>query len=562
MLQTKDEIITHINAGTLLEYRQPNLELKQNWHQSDGKKLSAFANRILDNSIWLCVGITDSGKLFGHDENWAKQAEETISNHMNQYLNPQATCIGVTCHEINGQWFIIIECRNPGAVVYWGNSAYKSSGTTIAEMAPAEIMQLTVSLPGLSDYTAQQAFTSYEPQSVRELADLISKRSPKIPITTFDNLSPQDILARLGINDTNASRILFGDSKYRVVYYDAYENPVENKTFAGMFGILKASFAEHVQEWTRTSAGLDRDPYPPRALKEALANAVAHAAYVEKDGDIIVELFLDRLCVSNVCMRESEFFANKWFSRSHNTINSLMMETLRMAGFVDELGRGKNLIFADSLKSGKQPPHVVLETGGRYDRWRLYLYGGTQDTTQLRILNRLKEMYRDEQKALIANALVLWRGQSVSSIRHYIDGESLPLFAEVLSDLGGPIFYYKEKDKIVLHRWVSVLIGEGKDSKQLSDAEEEDLLDSARRLQLDYNHGYITPKELRELAGMGHTRSEQVLSSTLLKKWDERGFLKKTRKGVYQFHGPKRTLTHDQVKEALQSLLADESETT
>lgn len=228
------------------------------------------------------------------------------------------------------------------------------------------------------------------------------------------------------------------------------------------------------------------------------------------------------------------------------------METLRLAGFVDELGRGKNLIFAESLKNGTKPPEVVLEKGGRYDRWRLYLYGGLKDKAQLRIFDRLKEKYGDEQKALIANALVLWRGHTVSDIRQYVDGESSRIFAEVLTDLGGPIFYYQQKDQIVLRRWVSVLLGEGKDSKQLSAAEEADLLDFASKLQLDYYRGYITPKELRNLAGMGNSSSEIVLSSQILRNWKERGIVRKIKKGLYQFAKREPVINMDHILKLLE----------
>jgi hypothetical protein len=236
------------------------------------------------------------------------------------------------------------------------------------------------------------------------------------------------------------------------------------------------------------------------------------------------------------------------------------METLRLAGFVDELGRGKNLIFAESLRNGKKPPEVVLEKGGRYDRWRLYIYGGSQDRTQLRVFQRLKEMYSDEQKVLIANALVLWRGQTVSNIRQYVDGESSRTFAEVLADLHGPIFYYEKNDQIVLRRWVRVLIGEGKDSKQLSAAEEADLFDFASKIHIEYDRGYITPKELRDDAGMGNTPSEVVLSSQILKRWKEQGKVKRFKKGLYQFTKPVRPVDFNALLKLLRTKLSGDKD--
>ena len=193
------------------------------------------------------------------------------------------------------------------------------------------------------------------------------------------------------------------------------------------------------------------------------------------------------------------------------------------------------MIFADSIKKGKRPPYVSLERAGRFDRWRLCLYGGLSNSIQLRLFNRIREIYHSEQKALIAHALILWNNQPVSQIRHYVDSESVPLFAEVLRDLDGPIFFYEKEDRIVLQRWVRVLLKEGKDSKSFTTAEEEQLYRFAYEMQSRYNDFLVTTKEFRRLAHMGDTKSEIVLSSTLLKKWVGEKKVDKVRKGVYKF---------------------------
>src|SRR5208337_4392558 len=111
-----------------------------------------------------------------------------------------------------------------------------------------------------------------------------------------------------------------------------------------------------------------------------------------------------------------------------------------------------------------------------------------------------------------------------------------PIFSDILADVNGPIFYNEATDQIHHKRWVTVLLGEGKDSKQLTAAEEESLFNHVRKMQIEYERGFITPKQLRAHAGMGDTRSEIVLSSLILKKWKEKGELRKVKKGVYQFH--------------------------
>jgi hypothetical protein len=344
------------------------------------------------------------------------------------------------------------------------------------------------------------------------------------------------MLSAVRIKGTNTAGILFGTYEYRVVFYDEHEIPVKNEVRTGLYGLLEKSFASETQEWAVLSGSAPKhSPFPEHALKEVLANAVAHAAYFERNGEIIVEIFKDRVVVSNLCLPEIGYFANKWFSRSHKTVNGLLMETLRLAGLVDELGRGKNIIFADSIKKGKRPPFVSLERAGRFDRWRLCLYGGIPSNIQLRLFNRIKEIYHSEQKTLIAHALILWNNQPVSQIRQYIDSESVPLFAEVLQDLDGPIFYYEKEDRIVLQRWVRILLEEGKDSKSFTTAEEEQFYNFAYEMQSRYNNFIIRTKELRKLAHMGDTKSESVLSSNLLKKWVSENKVDKVRKGVYRF---------------------------
>jgi predicted transcriptional regulator of viral defense system len=83
-----------------------------------------------------------------------------------------------------------------------------------------------------------------------------------------------------------------------------------------------------------------------------------------------------------------------------------------------------------------------------------------------------------------------------------------------------------------LRRWASVLIGEGKDSKQLSIPEEKRLRELVYSLRS--KTGYITPKELRDFAGMGHTAAEGVLISQLLRKWKNQGVVEPVRRGLYR----------------------------
>lgn len=180
---------------------------------------------------------------------------------------------------------------------------------------------------------------------------------------------------------------------------------------------------------------------------------------------------------------------------------------------------------------------VSVEPAGRYSRWTLTVYGGKRDDRILRLLARLQDIYATQRQALVALSLILWRGKPLADIDRHMDGESKALLAEVIGHEKCPVFLSQrdEEAKLLTSRWVDVLLGEGKDSKKLSDQEERHLLVSARRLARKYDNGRVTAAELRELAGMSGTKSEKNQVAALLKKWESEGTVTFVARGTYKF---------------------------
>lgn len=535
MINNLSELVSELASRKLVEHRHSNVELKQSWAQDVGKKISSNANKIHLPVAWVVIGVSDAGQLVGRDQAWAKKAEDEISGHLNQYLDPFQTCQSVESHEVGGSWIVVVKVSNPGAVVYWNNTAYKSGGTTISPMEPHETMELTVSLPGLNDYSAQKCDGGGDGGLIRRFATRVAKRAADSPLAAIDGIDAEAALMRIGIKGKNTARLLFGDATFRVIHYDGGGVPTRNSTVGPIYRIFDSQFYEDIEAFAHKHHYSRGRIYPARAFQEAIANAVAHAAYFENNGQIMVEAHPDRLCISNLCTRESAYFANRWFSRSRHTVNRLLMETLRLAGHVDELGRGKNLIFSDYIAAGRPAPTVVIERAARYSRWRLILPGGLSDERHVRLLDALRQHYKDEHKALIALALVLWRDKPVEEVRKHIDGESAPIFAEVLADYRGATFYSEKADRIFLARWARLLLHEGVDSKALSEAEEEQLYKIAYEFRMRYYNGDVTPKDMRELGQLGHTSGAKTVCSKLLAKWTTQGKVTKVKNGQYRF---------------------------
>ena len=557
MISSLTDVLAKVAAGSLVEHKHGNVEAKRSWDEKYGQKISALANRRDQEVAWLVIGVNDDGTLAGHSEAWAKKWEETMSQHLNSRLEPVQTVRSLGAHQVSEAWIIVLEIRNPGAVVRWNRRAYKGAGTSKLEMTPEEVMELQVALPGLHDFSAQPAsWEASDHQLIQRFATHLESREEEPDWNNIVRSEPSTVLQRLRIDGRQAARILFGSGHFRFVVLDDAGDPIRNEKHVGVFRLLTEEYREAIQEATRSLTNAQGEVYPKRALEEALANAVAHAAYFERDGDIIVEVTPSHLSVSNLCLRESTFFANKWFSRSHSTVNALLMETLRVARFVDELGRGKNVIMAEALKAGHRPPIVLTENAGRYNRWKLLLHGGRQDDNYIKVLRRLREHYKDEKKALLANALIHWREQPLSNLRAYVDDESLPLFSEVLADPEGPIILDGEGDKITVKRWVSVALDEGKDSKSFSAVEERAII-KALRSRAGKRGGEFKPADLREVAGMGTTASEQVLSSNILKRWRTEKVVERVKHGVYRFTGSADPTHPDQMLELLKRILEE-----
>jgi len=208
MLNIKEDIISKINSKTLLEHRFDNLELKSNWNRDCGKKISALGNKNMEGPSWLCVGINDTGDICDTNEAWVKDTQEIISQHINQYLDPYQACKNISCHDLDNKWFIIIHFKNPGAVVYWDKKAYKTSGTTIQEMEPEEIMGLTIRLPGLADYTSQEYKGRVQNDLIEKYALVVSEKRRETSLASLSSLSPEKVLQRIGIRNKNACKIL------------------------------------------------------------------------------------------------------------------------------------------------------------------------------------------------------------------------------------------------------------------------------------------------------------------------------------------------------------------
>jgi len=521
IINNYEELILLLKNNEITEHKYLNVELKQTWSQEVGKKFSMLTNSRPNEICYLLVGVNDKGFFISSNDNWLKTNIENISGHINAYLDPYITVLDVKTEKFHDNYVLIIIVKNPGVVVKWNKKAYKGSGTTLDEMEPEEILEMNLKFPGLHDFTKQE--TIY--QSKIQLVEL------------FCNLAKleykDNILIKFHLSNNKCGDLLLGTGTYRLIKYNKEDNIISNETRNGLITLLSSEFNAEIRKFYELYLD-NTNRISDIILREAIGNCVGHAAYHDNTGEIIIELKHDCLIFSNLVYRDYISLVNKWFSHAHKSPNPFMMETLRFIGKVDELGRGKKRLFSECLMKGFTAPHITITEAGKNKRWQLIIPINDENENYNELKNRLINIYGTE-KGLIAYALVLWKDLKFSEIAKYFDEWYSKIATEIIADIKGPVFFWKERDQITLHRWVEVLINEGKASKGFSEYEERQLFDSFKNIFNQFHGGIFSSKQFREFAHMSNSPSDRVLASNVLNKWLKAGKLEKLKRGNFQF---------------------------
>lgn len=535
-MHTKDQIIKRLSEGSLKENEY--IELKEQWAQENGKVFSAIGNA--NKKGWVLVGVNDKGEILQNSDKDLNRQKSHIENHIDQYLDPSATVQSISIESIEQKKFLLIEVINPNSVVSWNDKFYKKIGATSTEMSPSEKQQLELDRPGF-DYSGMEYKGIIDSSLVLDFAQFLNTDKG------WSSLSADDVLSRLNIGGKNVSGILFGDFSYRVIRYNKESEILDQDEKKSLYSILKKEFIQNIQSWTRTDSvkmtqGLsvtEEKPYSDKALREVLVNAVSHALFSKRQGGVKIELYPNRIKVSNNCSLEAEAFINKRFSTKSFAYNPLLMKILRKASFSEELGSGKEKIFKYMIEDGKREPLFEYnEQPENFGVWSVTLYNEKLDRTLLGLLKRIKTIYdEDLDERKIATALLLWRDKTLLSILDHMDLHYQKLAIKILRDDNSPFLlkpikkskYSEIQDyQIELKRWGKInLIGQ--ESRMFNKSEE----DQAKEVLKNYAYkegrgGFITNKEARHILGLSNSKSEQVQISRLFQKWEKENFMKKT----------------------------------
>ena len=537
---TKEQVLNQLASGQLKE--DDTIEFKALWQQNSGQSISSISNGR--GRGWVIVGVNDQGNVTNNTSGQLMNQKNKIENHIRQYLKPSSAVQYISIENVKRKQCIFIEIRDPGEPVSWNERFYKRVGTQTEEMTPGEKKALELKRPGL-DFSNFEYDGKIDSSLVVDFAGFLPQNNGN-----WTKLSTNDILSKLNIKNKNVSGVLFGDFTFRLIHYKDEFSPLDQDEKQGLYRLLQDDFISHIQSWTRKRAMTlkpgslsvqEEQPYPEEVLREVIVNAVAHSAFEKKGREIKVELYKNKIRVLNHCPSEAREFIEKRFSKEHFSHNPFLMKILRMAGFSDDLGTGKNKIFKTMIESGRREPVFEYQSHSKnYGVLSVTIYNEQPNKHFLKLLERFKQIYKNKNKDKykIAAALVLWKDKPLKDILSYMDKYHHNLTLDVLKDSDSPFLVLRKTNsenktvfKILLKRWVKNQL-EGQKSKVFSRSEEGELKEVLQEYAYKENkQGFINNKEARQLFDLSvDSQSEAVQLSKLFQRWAKEGFLEKTSK--------------------------------
>lgn len=534
-----EELKAKLKSGKI-EAQFRGVDFKRSWHQSHGKDISAIANNENISKGWIIIGIEDNGRLSRHSVDWLSQTELNVSSHIRQYLEPSWAVKSIMGEQFGDSHCLFIEIRNPQDVVKWNGKAYQLIGTTSTELKDHEVMSLSLRLPG-TDFSKGKYEGNYDPSLITAFAKKVSQNSEDFQIDA-NLMSPIEILRKLNIFKTNTAGILFGDFSCRIVHFNEDGDILDQKPQKGLYHILSDSFIEELQSRARRKgtdvkehsiAATEENPYPVKALREILANAVAHALYQKNRGDIVVETHPNRITVGNNCSSEAKAFIDKWFSRINKSTNKHLMNTLRIPRITDEQGSGKIRVFRLMFEAGKREPVASFEDLGDYGRWSVSLFNEEGNTAAKNLADKIKPHFENKDQWRIATALLLWQNYRWSKIETFLDDHYKYVAEQMFKNNHAPVFKYD--DKLYLKRWARIRL-EGQVTKQFTEGEKAFWYKLLNRISFDSGQdGNISSSETRKLIGLSNSGSEMTQLARLFSEWQKDGKMKMIKKGHWKF---------------------------
>ena len=339
------------------------IEFKENIGSVD-KEIVAFANT---NGGKIFLGITDDGKIKGiKTSNKLKSQIQDIANNCDPSIK-------ISLEEFDN--ILIVNVYEGDDKPYKCSSGfYLRQGPNSQKMKRDEIFEFAIT-EGKIKFDAQlnKNFNFEEDFDKKKLDEYLKLAKIK------KNLDVESILLNLGVAIKKNEKIIFNNagilffskqpekffstSKVICVNYQTNEklNILDKKVFDnGIINNIQAvmNYVKKHIDVEFIIKKLEREEvsqYPEESVRESIINAIMHRNYLDDSEDILIEVFRNKLAVSNPGGLVKGLNP-KEFGRKSRTRNSLIANLLLRTGYVEKLGTGINRIKHALRKAGLPEP--------------------------------------------------------------------------------------------------------------------------------------------------------------------------------------------------------------
>jgi len=350
MKQTDLDILLREGEGPMLEY-------KESFSPSFARDLAAFAN---SSGGKILLGVRDDGTVVGvRDSNQLRAQIQDIARNCDPPIK-------ILVEAVVGKVMVITVRESEGKPVQCREGFFWRQGASTQKLSRDEIRDFFRSEGAIRFDLAVCPKFRYPEDFDQEKFDAWVSQSRITPRRKID-----DILVNIEVAERAGKRLVFRNAgvlffakDVRHFFPHAYitcllakgTNKVDildRKDFAGgLVNDIEESL-RFIERNTRTAYLIEKlrredvPEYPMRALREAVTNAVMHRDYFEVGANVFVEIYADRIEISNPGGLPKGLSREELGTRSVRR-NPLIADLLHRIALIEKAGTGIRRILEDA----------------------------------------------------------------------------------------------------------------------------------------------------------------------------------------------------------------------
>lgn len=405
---TEKELIELVKQG-----EGKNLEFKVSYAKDIPEEICAFANT--DGGI-LLIGVTDNGIIKGchYDNTKASQIQNTLAK-----IQPRLR-LEIEKIEVDGKTVVAIHCPAPQGekrvFVISGQLFIRDGASTEKLTSPDEITKFLQHANAIhfdeaitSNFEYPKQFNERNYDQFLELSGI--NKSGHDPLTILSNLnlvvSPENTFKNAGVllfaKDVQR---LFDHAKIRVVQFRG-TNKVNILNDQPISGTIYEQYHECLRylktilntEYRIEDAGPRKEilEIPETVLRESILNALAHRNYYDNGACIMVEIYDDRVEITNPGGLVPSISPDEFGKRSASR-NPLLFSMFQRMRLVEQIGTGIGRMRQAMTDQGLPEPEfsydgmfiVRLTRPVEFDQW-IKRWASNLNKSQISILRSINQ---------------------------------------------------------------------------------------------------------------------------------------------------------------------------